>query len=575
MVELARVGDLKELNQIPIPLRVLVVEDCAADCQLLLRHLRLGGYEPAYELVDSPEAMEKALEDLEPDLIISDYVMPRFSGLAALELMKARGLDLPFIIVSGQIGEETAVAAMKAGAHDYIIKGNLARLIPAVERELREAQVRREHREADEKLQIAHDELRRANAELEMRVERRTEALARANAELQVEVAERQRAEEEREDLLRHLQVVNERLAISSLQASQQAREAERQAAELQALLKSMTDSVVVLDASGGVVLRNEASRRLSGVLSEPATIREYSGLSVRQPDGSTIPVESWPANRLLRGEHFAEEEFIVERPDGSSRRAVASGTTIPDEDGGLALAIMVSRDVTELRKLEQTREEYLSLISHDLRNPLTVIQGQASILKQTLAGGGHEGSLQSLDGILTSVQRINAMIQNLVESVRLESGQQDLKTEPVNLHLFISDLLGRQSRPEWKRVRMLVPEDLPAVQADPDSLDRILINLITNSLKYAPGRSSVLLRADAKPGEVIISVADKGVGIAPEELPRVFDRFYRAQGHKQNPGLGLGLYITRLLVEAHGGRIAVESSPGQGSNFRFTLPTA
>jgi len=134
------------------PLRVLIVEDSEDDAALLVRQLRQGGYEPQFERVDTPEAMNAALDAKVWEVVIADYALPRFSAPAALEILRQRRLDLPFIIVSGVIGEETAVAAMKAGAHDYIMKDNLARLVPAIERELREAQVRRERRRAEEEL---------------------------------------------------------------------------------------------------------------------------------------------------------------------------------------------------------------------------------------------------------------------------------------------------------------------------------------------------------------------------------------------------------------------------------------
>lgn len=137
------------------PLHLLIVEDCEDDADLVLIQLRRGGYSPIFRRVDNPADMACALEQQRWDLIISDYVMPRFSGLAALALIRAKQIDVPFIVVSGKIGEDVAVEAMKAGAHDYIMKGNLARLVPAIERELREASVRRERRQMEEQLQRA------------------------------------------------------------------------------------------------------------------------------------------------------------------------------------------------------------------------------------------------------------------------------------------------------------------------------------------------------------------------------------------------------------------------------------
>jgi len=143
------------------PLNILIVEDSEDDCLLLLRELRRAGYDPAHERIETSEAMRSELANREWDIVISDYVLPTFSGLDALTVLKCSGLDLPFIIVSGNIGEDIAVEAMKAGAHDYIIKGNLSRLVPAVERELREAGMRRERRKAEEDLRASEEQYHR------------------------------------------------------------------------------------------------------------------------------------------------------------------------------------------------------------------------------------------------------------------------------------------------------------------------------------------------------------------------------------------------------------------------------
>src|SRR5437588_7430501 len=138
------------------PLQILIVEDSENDAELLKLELERAGYEPHCQRVETPQALSAALDRQGWDLVVADYIMPQFNGLAALALVKQKGLDLPFIIVSGHITDDTAVAAMKAGAHDYVMKDNLARLGPAVERELREAEVRRERRRSEEKLKVEH-----------------------------------------------------------------------------------------------------------------------------------------------------------------------------------------------------------------------------------------------------------------------------------------------------------------------------------------------------------------------------------------------------------------------------------
>ena len=176
------------------PLQVLLIEDSPEDAALLEIELKRAGYAPVCQRVQTPESLSSALARQEWDLIISDYRLPSFDGLAALAQVKAEGLDLPFIIVSGFITEETAVTAMKAGAHDYVMKDKLARLGPAVERELREAVIRREHRRAE-------DTLRRIYEELEVRVDERTTELKTANARLHAAIAERRRLEYELLDI--------------------------------------------------------------------------------------------------------------------------------------------------------------------------------------------------------------------------------------------------------------------------------------------------------------------------------------------------------------------------------------
>ncbi|MGN6552924.1 MAG: response regulator, partial [Verrucomicrobiota bacterium] len=172
------------------PLQILIVEDSEIDAFLLEHALQRGGLASNCLRVDTADAMSAALDQQSWDVILADHSMPRFSAPEALQLAQDRGLDVPFIIVSGHIEEETAVAAMKAGAHDYIMKDRLARLVPAVERELREAAMRRTQREYETELRRAHDEL-------EMRVEQRTAALKEANEQLQSAFEERRRLENE------------------------------------------------------------------------------------------------------------------------------------------------------------------------------------------------------------------------------------------------------------------------------------------------------------------------------------------------------------------------------------------
>lgn len=386
------------------------------------------------------------------------------------------------------------------------------------------------------------------------------------------------KAQAERERLLAEVQAANQQLAIITAQARQSAAEAERQAAQLSALLGSVTDAIAIVDAAGKVLLRNQAAIRLTGVTLEqaPDLGRYFEAVRVLWPDGTPMLAGQRPFDLLLRGEPVANLEYVLERRDGFRRRVVASGGIVRDERGEVALAIAVTRDVTELRRLEESREEFVSLISHDLRQPLTVINGMAQWLRQRLAGASMAREATTAERVLASGRRMAVMIQDLVDSSRLEAGKLELVREPTDLPRLLQDIAGRLGTPEDQaRLRIEAAESLPLVLADAERLERAVVNLITNAWKYSPGEASVVVRAEYDDDAVVVSVNDQGVGIPPEDLGRVFERYYRAETGKKTEGLGLGLYITRLIVAAHGGRIWVESELGKGSTFSFALPLA
>lgn len=264
--------------------------------------------------------------------------------------------------------------------------------------------------------------------------------------------------------------------------------------------------------------------------------------------------------------------EYTALRRDGSTFPMVVF-TRRADRSGDVGLR-GVAIDISERKRAERYRQEYLSLISHDLRSPLTVISGHAQLLMR--AADRPDVAARSAAAIYTSAQHMSSMLEDLVESVRLEAGQVELDRQPVDAASLVLDLRERLSALyPAERMEVAVPEQpIPEVLADPNKLERILTNLLSNALKYST--ETVRLTVEQRDDTLLFAVADSGPGIPLEELPRVFERFYRARkGQSKSEGLGLGLYITRLLVEAHGGKIWVESTLGEGSTFFFTLPVA
>ncbi|HVI93009.1 MAG TPA: MASE3 domain-containing protein [Anaeromyxobacter sp.] len=226
---------------------------------------------------------------------------------------------------------------------------------------------------------------------------------------------------------------------------------------------------------------------------------------------------------------------------------------------------------IARLRRATEQREDLLRAVSHDLRNPLQIVMLQA----QRLGRGRLDADMgpRVAATILTAGRRMERMLRDLADAARIEGGKLELSLAPLDLRGFVSDLLTVvEGVFDPARVENAVASALPAVRADPDRLERVLVNLIGNALKYSDGR--VTVSAVPEGGAVRVAVEDRGPGIAPEDLANVFERFYRGQRH-EGEGLGLGLFIVRKLVEAHGGRVDVESALGRGSTFSFTLPIA
>jgi len=230
------------------------------------------------------------------------------------------------------------------------------------------------------------------------------------------------------------------------------------------------------------------------------------------------------------------------------------------------------------LRRSQEEREDLMRTISHDLRAPLTIIRGHAEIISELLQAepGLTPAVRESIGAIERSVDGMNSMIRDLVDAARLEGGQLTLELAPVEPAEYLADLLRRSGAVvEIGRIVLELAPALPPVRADRNRLDRIMLNLLTNAQKYSPPGSPIELRAEPAEEQVAFSVLDHGRGIVPEDLPHIFERFYRPQTGRKAESVGLGLYITKGLVEAHDGRISVASEPGKGSTFTFTLPVA
>ncbi|WP_298038711.1 ATP-binding protein [uncultured Desulfuromonas sp.] len=345
-------------------------------------------------------------------------------------------------------------------------------------------------------------------------------------------------------------------------------------------ILETTTDGVVTLDKTGRYTYANPAAERILGVSHELILQRTFDQTEWKFSTitGAPLPNDETPFKRVLQETKAVYGmKLVIERPDGE--RIVTSTNAAPlfDADGHFDGIVGVITDVTDQQELLEHNLAFHHTVAHDLRGPLTVIQGHAEMLKEAFRQGKVKGGVVlNVEEILNGAEKMNAMIEDLLDTSRIEGGQVSLEQEPIDLDSFVWPLLQKpQKAITLNRLVTRIPRGLPAVSADPARLERILLNLVSNALKFSPAESKVIIEARKMGCEIIISVIDQGKGIVPEDCSRIFKRFFQVKGHQTSSGVGLGLYICRLLVEGHGGHIWVESKLGEGSTFHFTLPIA
>ena len=371
-----------------------------------------------------------------------------------------------------------------------------------------------------------------------------------------------------------------ERAASEYAQLEAAQRKAEGKAAQnaklLGALIDSLEDGVIIVDADHRVILANKAAAMLTGI-----PRGEMHGLDqifahsrIAHMDGTPLPDHDRPLSRLLQGLHVLKGDYLLTAPDGSSRVLSFDGGVLRDPGGAIAFAIAVAHDRTELAQAEKTSRDYLRFVSHDLRSPLTLISARAQMLERSAEHP--DGVRRNAQAILRSVHQMNTMISDLSDSARLEyGGALAVRPRTLDLVALLNEVVERwKETPEGDRIEARLPDSMPPLYADPDALERILANLMSNALKYSPDEEKITVSATAGDMEATVSVADRGPGIPPEEAGCLFERFFRSESvRKHHDGLGLGLTISKALVEAQGGRIWVETELGRGSVFSFTLP--
>ncbi len=353
---------------------------------------------------------------------------------------------------------------------------------------------------------------------------------------------------------------------------------AELQRDQLQIILDSLPSGVLIFTAPDArIEMSNETARSFVRGDDPQAGSVPLAALPYRLAtiDGVLLAPEDYPSRRALRGETTRNAQLIMVRLDGSKFPVFVQADPLRDTDGKITQAVVVFQDITRLREAEQLKDDFLSLISHEFRTPLTAINGGAALLADAGDAIDTETRAELLGDIVTESKKLDQMLSNMLSVAAIMAGRLTPLAEPV-----LIEPIARRTSAEVAasspihRFVIQIPAGLPAAEGDDDLLAQVMRNLYENAVKYSPAGGTVLTTADSDGHWVRVQVHDNGIGLAPEAVPQLFQRFRRAGTDPTIRGMGLGLYLSRMLIEAQGGSISASSAgPGKGSTFTICLP--
>jgi len=617
----------------PTPLNVLLAEDSVNDAELTLAELRRAGFDPKWKRVDQEAAFLAAIKEM-PDIILSDYSMPNFTGLRAAELLRASGLNIPFILISGTVGEDVAVQAMRYGATDYLLKDRIARLGNAVQRALEQQRLRAERQQAQKSLAL-----------FRVLIDRSTDGIEVIDPEtgrfLDINETTCQRLGYTREEMLAMTVMDVDTMAVNILNWGQHVEEI-RQAGsktlegrhrrkngsifpvemnvrcvrlDRDYLIAAVRDITERRRAEQALRDSEEQFRQLAENITEVFWITEPGtrGIIYVSPAYATIwdrscaslyqsPL-SWnksihPDDRQRVEKAFSalletreyNETYRILRPDGSIRWIQDRAFPVRNAGGQIYRIVGTAQDITENRLLEeqyrqsQKMEAIGSLasgIAHDFNNILAIIMMQISLLRD-------ERDPALLPEHADEIERAAQRAANLTRQLLLFSRRQVAQTRDVNLNDLANNLSKMLHRTLGENIRLQLnyAPVAPIVHADPGMLEQVLLNLTVNARDAMPdgGRLiiavsilefdalSALQSQHARPGTfACVSVTDTGTGIPPEIKERIFEPFFTTK--EVGKGTGLGLATVFGIVQQHHGWVDVHSDVGLGTIFRLYLP--
>ncbi len=539
------------------PIQLLIIEDNEGDAILEVNAIEDGGYDVFYERVDNPDSLREALNSRAWDCIISDYALPLFTGIDALDICKESGTDIPFILVSGAIGEETAVAAMKAGAHDYIMKSNMKLLVPAIDHELGDAENRRQKKVAEEAIRFERLLLRTLIDNLPDLIYVKDMDCRRIIAN-ETDVKFAGYTSESEIIGKTDLEIFNDEYGKRSHASD---------LAVLQSGIPQINSEEEMTDAAGNIrwyttskIPMRNVNGNITGLVAIAHDITYRKNMELSLIESQQNLKNQNHEYEALNKEYLALNEEITESLERIKRM---------NDD------LVVSK--TRAEESERLKSAFLANMSHEIRTPLNAILGFSSFLKNPELT--QERTEEFVDIIDSSGKQLLNIINDILEISQIEAGQLRIQTEPANISKLLNELFI-QFRKEAiaKNLEFILninnsSEDI-VTDTDAGRIRQILSNLISNAIKFTH-EGKIEFSARISRGQVIFYVKDTGIGIEPEYQAVIFEPFRQVETTMSRTygGNGLGLSISRALVEKLGGKISVSSMPGKGSTFTFTIP--
>ncbi|MGD1995311.1 MAG: ATP-binding protein [Anaerolineae bacterium] len=349
----------------------------------------------------------------------------------------------------------------------------------------------------------------------------------------------------------------------------------------LNAILEYSADGVMVMDNAQRIEIFNRALAELTGWPAGDAVGRHHDEI-IRwhsletEMELSQAIAGGWPLMRDSGSTSPLYVEGDLRRRSGGRVSIGVTYAPLLDRDGRLVNVIANLRDISRFREADRLKDTFVSIVSHELKTPVTVIQGYAETLNRPDAMWDKQRVREGLGAIEEETQRLGRLVDDLLDVSRLQAGMPSLQMEEVALDSLTERVVRRlQSQTEEHEFSLRFPRGFPTVRGDPGRLEQVLNNLVNNAIKYSPKGGRVRIQGEARPHEVVVTVTDRGIGIPAPEQAHIFEPFYRVDTSltRETYGAGLGLYLAKAIVEAHDGRIWVESRPGEGAAFSFALP--